>query len=214
MNITVNEKTIKSIYNENSYIDEITAFLNSVIDAEIQKDDIDTELIDDCTNILYALQFGKEPDTDSVNQLLHIYKSQINKAKRKRQIAAAIMIMLVGTGALLQTNPAIAEQTRDMFSRIVYSLGIAADETDTGSSDIVSIYAELSEDIELTVQSEDEIYPEDARIFAVDKYDYEKEIPLSECKVNKERLDDSHIIVTYSYEGCACSLTYTLEEAK
>ena len=211
MNITVNEQIVKAIYDNHSYTDEITAFLNEIIDAEIEKDEMNTELMDECTDLLYELQFGEEPDTDSVNKLLHIYKAQMNRARRKRQIAAAIMIMLVASGALLQTNPAIAEQTKDMFSQIVSVLGIAANDTDTGKSEIVSIYAELGESVNLTVKTEADIHPEDASIIAVDEHDFEKPIPLSECKVDKEQIDGTHIMVTYSYEGCACSIVYTLE---
>ncbi len=214
MNITVNEIMISHIYDETGYKNEMTSFLNAVIDAELEKDNMDTALIDDCTDILYALQFGTEPDTDSVNKLLHIYKSQMNRAKRGRRIAAAVLFLLIGTGMLLQTDPAIAQQTQNLFSRIAYTLGIAANETDAGNSKIVSIYARLAENADLTVQSEDDIHPEDAEIIAVDQNDFEKAIPLSECTVNKERIDATHIMVTYSYEGCACSIIYTLEGTK
>jgi hypothetical protein len=211
MNITVNEQIVKAIYDNHSYTDEITAFLNEIIAAEIEKDEMNTELMDECTDLLYELQFGEEPDTDSVNKLLHIYKTQMNRARRKRQIVAAIMIMLIGTGALLQTNPAIAQQTKDMFAQIASVLGIAADDTDTGKSEIVSIYAQPAEDAIFTVKSEDEINTDNISIFAVDEHDFEKPVALSECKVNKEQIDSTHIMVTYSYEGCACSIVYTLE---
>ncbi|MBE6720705.1 MAG: hypothetical protein E7571_08665 [Ruminococcaceae bacterium] len=213
MNITVNEQIIKKVFDEQDYVEELSAFLNSVIDAEIEKDDIDTELIDDCTDLLYALQFGGEPDTDSVNKLLHIYKTQINREKRKRQIAAAIMIMLIGTGALLQTNPAIAEQTRDMFSRIAYSLGITAEKSENGEN-IKSLYANFDSNPETNVKSEDEIDLTHMQIIAVGEDGKEFEVPLSDCEITKTPTEDEEqqkIIVTVAYKGTAFSITYTIE---
>ncbi|MBE6816920.1 MAG: hypothetical protein E7520_04365, partial [Ruminococcaceae bacterium] len=182
MNITVNEQIVKAIYNNHSYTDEITAFLNEIIDAEIEKDEMNTELMDECTDLLYELQFGEEPDTDSVNKLLHIYKTQMNRARRKRQIAAAIMIMLIGTGALLQTNPAIAQQTRDMFSRIAYSLGITAEQSENGEN-IQSLYANFDSNPETNVKSEDEIDLTHMQIIAVGEDGKEFEVPLSDCEI-------------------------------
>lgn len=213
MNITVNEQIIKKVFDEQDYVEELSAFLNSVIDAEIEKDDIDTELIDDCTDLLYALQFGGEPDTDSVNKLLHIYKTQINREKRKRQIAAAIMIMLIGTGALLQTNPAIAEQTRDMFSQIAYSLGIAAEKSENGEN-IKSLYANFDSNPETNVKSEDEIDLTHMQIIAVGEDGKEFEVPLSDCEITKTPTEDEGqqmMIVTIAYKGTAFSITYTIE---
>ena len=213
MNITVNEQIVKAIYDNRSYTDEITAFLNEIIDAEIEKDEINIELIDDCTDLLYELQFGGEPDTDSVNKLLHIYKTQINRAKRKRQIAAAIMIMLVASGALLQTNPAIAEQTRNMFSQIAYSLGITAEKSENGEN-IKSLYANFDSKHETNVKSENDIDLTHMQIMAVADDGKEFEVPLSDCEVTKTPTEDEgeqKIIVTVAYKGAAFSVTYTIE---
>ena len=213
MNITVNEQIVKAIYDNHSYTDEITAFLNEIIDAEIEKDEMNTELMDECTDLLYELQFGEEPDTDSVNKLLHIYKTQINRTKRKRQIAAAIMIMLVASGALLQTNPVIAEQTRDMFSRIAYSLGITAEQSENGES-IQSLYASFDSKPVTNVKSEDDIDLTQMQIIAVGEDGKEFEVPLSDCEVIKTPTEDEEhqkIIVTVAYKGAAFSITYTIE---
>jgi len=213
MNITVNEQIVKAIYNNHSYTDEITAFLNEIIDAEIEKDEMNTELMDECTDLLYELQFGEEPDTDSVNKLLHIYKTQMNRARRKRQIAAAIMIMLIGTGALLQTNPAIAQQTRDMFSRIAYSLGITAEQSENGEN-IQSLYANFDSNPETNVKSEDEIDLTHMQIIAVGEDGKEFEVPLSDCEITKTPTEDEGqqmMIVTVAYKGTAFSITYTIE---
>ena len=212
MNITVNQKSIANVLDEQRCNNDIRYYLNKIIDNEIEKENPDTELLDSCTELLFELETGTVTSFESAEAILGICQKSVAKNSRtKRQIAAAIMIMLVASGALLQTNPAIAEQTGELFSRIVHVLGIAADDTDTGKNDIVSIYAKPKEDVSFTVQDENDINPENVSIYAVDKYDCEKQIPLSDCKVNTERIDSNHITVTYSYEGCACSILYTLE---
>ena len=213
MNITVNEQIVKAIYDNRSYTDEITAFLNEIIDAEIEKDEINIELIDDCTDLLYELQFGDEPDTDSVSKLLHIYKTQINRTKRKRQIAAAIMIMLVASGALLQTNPVIAQQTKDLFNQIAYVLGISAENSENGEN-IKSLYANFDSKPATNVKSENDIDLTHMQIIAVADDGKEFEVPLSDCEVTKTPTEDEgkqKIIVTVAYKGAAFSVTYTIE---
>ena len=212
MNITVNQKSIAYILDEQRCNNDIRYYLNKIIDIEIEKEKPDTELLDSCTELLFELETGTLSSFDSAEAMLKIcQKSAMKNSRTKRQIAAAILIILVASGALLQTNPAIAEQTKDMFSHIASVLGIAADDTDTGKSEIVSIYAQPAEDAIFTVKSEDEINTDNISIIAVDEHDFEKPVALSKCKVNKEQIDSTHIMVTYSYEGCACSIVYTLE---
>ncbi|MBR0412373.1 MAG: hypothetical protein IJI47_02225 [Eubacterium sp.] len=212
MNITVNQKSIAYILDEQRCNNDIRYYLNKIIDFEIEKENPDTDLLDNCTELLFEIETGSVSSFESAEAMLKICKKSVVKNSRtKRQIAAVILIVLVASGALLQTNPAIAEQTRDMFSHIASVLGIAADDTDTGKSEIVSIYAELGENINLTVKSEDEINTDNTSIIAVDEHDFERAVPMSECKVSKEQIDSTHIMVTYSYEGCACSIVYTLE---
>ena len=213
MNITVNQRSIAYVLDERRCKREIIICLNSIIDAEIEKESPDTCLLDNCTELLFALESGENISMCDANEMLEICLKNAGKNRhRARQIAASIIIALVLSGALLQTNPAIAQQTRDFIATIIQSLGIAADSTDTGKSEIVSIYAELGENVSLTVKSEDDINPENVSITAVDKYNYEKAIPLSECAVSREYPDSNHIMITYSYEGCACSIIYSVED--
>lgn len=57
MNITVNKNAIQYLYSDKTFIGEMEAFLNSVIDDEIEKEDaMDTELIDECIDLLSRLE--------------------------------------------------------------------------------------------------------------------------------------------------------------
>lgn len=212
MNITVNEKSIAYVLNNQINKKELSDYLNSIIDKEIEKENPDTRLLDECTELLFALETGNMPDLPGADIMLGICIKSLSKGGgRAKKIAAAIIVFLFASGALLQTNPAIAQQTREWLNQIAYALGIAANTTDTGRSEIVSIYAEPKEDASFRVKSEEDINPEDVSIYAVDKYNFEKHIPVSECTLNKERIDSAHIMLTYSYEGCACSIIYELE---
>jgi len=213
MSLTVNKQIVKEIYDNRSYTNEIVAFLNEIIDAEIEKEEINIKLIDECTDLLYELQFGGEPATYSVNKLLDIYKSQINSAKRKRQIAAAIMILLVASGTLLQTNPAIAQQTKNMFSQIAYSLGITAEKSENGEN-IQTLYASFDSNPDTNVKSEKDIDLTHMQIMAVCTDGKEFEVPLSDCEVTKTKAEEEgqqKIIVTVAYKGAAFSITYRIE---
>lgn len=212
MNITVNQQSLAYVLNEQRCNNDIISYLNKLIDDEIEKENPDTEFLDSCTEALFALETGEVILLPSAQEMLKICQKSAAKTKLKAKYIAAVLIAaLAVSGALLQTNSAVAQQTRDIFSQIASALKIAASDTDTGKNEIVSIYAKLGENISLTVKSEDEINPADASIIAVDEHDFEKCVPLSECKVIKEKIDSTHIMVTFSYEGCACSIVYTLE---
>lgn len=58
MELTVNEKILTSICNDNNV--EIIEYLNSVIDEELLKDNPDCDLIDECINTIYELENSDE----------------------------------------------------------------------------------------------------------------------------------------------------------
>ena len=214
MSITVNNETLTAVLTEANGKNELTAILNEIIDEELNKDEMNTELVDECVQAIMELESGSVNSLASYQELMRYCQTNAFKKRiRLRRAALIAAAAAVITGSAFATSPALAEQAKSFVSSIMISLGIAADSTDTGKSEIVSIYAKPNEDTSFTVKSEDEINPENVKIFAVDKYDTEKEIPLSKCKIKTEHLDGSHIVITYSYEGCACSLTYTLEVA-
>ncbi|MCM1114715.1 MAG: InlB B-repeat-containing protein [Clostridium sp.] len=58
MNALVNEKVINSLLNEQNFYSELKAILHTMIDEELAKDmdNMDCDLIDECTNILIELE--------------------------------------------------------------------------------------------------------------------------------------------------------------
>ena len=213
MSITVNEKTLTALLTQSNGKSEMIALLNEIIDEEIVKDEMDTDLVNECVEAILDLENRQDEWAHSSYQALMRYcnSNLFKKAvylKRASLVASAALIALFVT---IAASPALANQAKDILSSIMVNLGIAADSTDTGKSEIVSIYAVPKDNVSFTVKSESEIKPEEIEIIAVDKYNYEKQIQLSECKVNKDRLDSERIMLTFSYEGCACSVIYKLE---
>ncbi len=214
MNITVNEKSIAYVLNEQRCKNEIKYYLNRVIDVEIEKENPDTELLDNCTELLFALETGDTSSLPSAENMLMLCQKNANKnSGRAKQIAAAIMIMLVATGALLQANPAIAQQTRDLFSQIAYVLGISADDSENGES-IKSLYAVFETEPNTTIHNENEIDLSILKVIAVDNDGNEYEVPLEKCEITKTPAADGEktkLILTVAYKGAAFSITYTIE---
>ena len=58
MNILVNEKVMRSLFNDNDFNTELKAMLNEMIDEELMKEpeDMDCDLIDECTDMLIELE--------------------------------------------------------------------------------------------------------------------------------------------------------------
>ena len=214
MSISVNKKTLDAALSQADAKRELRFFLNEIIDEEIAKDEMNTQLIDECVQALLDLESGQNvyETLASYEQLLQYCVSNAFKAKiYLKRTALVAALVAIAASVTLSLSPALAQQAKDVISSIMQNLGIAADSTNTGKSEIVSIYAVPDESETFTVQSEEEISFNNIKIFSIDKYNCEKSIPLSECAINKERLDTGKIMVTFSYEGCACSIIYTLE---
>ena len=222
MNITVTRSEINKIYDEPSFKNELTEFLNAVIDEEIEKsDNMDTELIDECIGTLDELQ-----NNQSVAPALRLIltEKQIMKYCKKntkipyinqtKSAAAACLIIILSGITILQTNPALAQQAKNFFDDIISALQIGTEQSETNlSSDISSIYAIYPDDTSFTVKKESDIDLDNIKIKAVYKDSREKEIPLKNCSVNMIKNEENNtVLVVIAYDGCALSITYTIEE--
>lgn len=218
MSFTVTAKQVNEITNEKKFREELCGFLNSIIDEEIKKgDNMNAELIDRCIDALDELQSeNTAPALKIVLTEKDILKycrkaAKMHSAKHARAAVAACLIIILSGATVLNANPALAQQTKDFFSRIIYELGITA-ENSIGADDenISSIYAVFPEDMQFTVKSESDISLDDIKIYAVYKNSAEKEVDIDDCTVKTVR-ENSNISVIIAYRGCALSLTYTLE---
>lgn len=216
MNITVTRSEMNKIYDESALKNELAEFLNAVIDEEIEKgDNMDTELIDECINALDELE-NDQPALRLVlteKQIIKYCKRHASHINQARAAVAACLIVVLSGVTILQTNPAIAQSAKDFFSNIISALGIAAEQSETDSgSDISSIYAVYPDDASFTVKKESDIDLGNVKIKAVYKDSSEKEIPLKDCTVNTiKNTENNTVLVVIAYDGCALSVTYTIE---
>ena len=215
MSITVNEKTLFSVLTEPQDKNEMISLLNEIIDEELEKEEMNTALVDECVQAIIDLEDSCDVKAlCTYHELVRYCHSEAFKKRiRLRRAVVIAAAAAIAASAAVSASPALAEQARNFLGSIMTSLGIASDETDTKNDDIVSIYAQPKENTSFTVKSEEEINAKNVKLYSIDKNNNEKPISISECKITKEYPDSSHIMVIYSYEGCACSIIYTLEVA-
>lgn len=219
MNITVNEKTICSVFNDSQSKKEIVDFLNEIIDNEIEKENPDCDLIDECINALDKFQSG-----DSTQPLLHLLltKKQVLKYCKSRSknnnalkaVIAAGLVLIMSGATVFTASPALAQNVKSFFETVISTMLDLSDDTENETPDnIGSIYASYSGAEK--VKSPDDIKIDKIKVFAVSHDNSEQEIPVSKCKVKKvvNRTESkSFVIVAVSYNGCACSIAIELEE--
>ena len=213
MNIIFSQNVINSLLDEKCLNEEIISFLNEIIDEEIEKESPDVELVEECTNVIYQLQYNEEPFLENVNKLLKIISFKGNDSRRKRRLAAAVLVFILAAGALLQTNPAIAEQTRRMFSQMAYSLGITAEKSERDEN-VKSLYGVFSSKPKYVIKNENEINLNNITVYAVLESGDEIKVPISKCDISKTKSQDDgteKVILTVAYKGAAFSLVYTIE---
>lgn len=220
MNITVNEAVVKEIYsNKLSY--ELEDYLNAAIDEELEKDDMDTDFIDSCIDAIDELRNG---DVGTAVKILLTEKTVVQYCKKqtgrkntavKRAVAACIIVAMCSSAIMLNTNTALANQVKEIFSQIISALNITAQESETQSTtQISSIYGAFPKNYSFNVKSMEDIDLDSIRICAVYQDGSSRTVPLSECTVNQTagfNGDSNKILVVIAYEGCAFSVVYTVE---
>ncbi|MCM1286160.1 MAG: hypothetical protein NC213_07370 [Acetobacter sp.] len=220
MNITVNKDTISYLYTDMNFISEAEILLNSVIDEELAKSDdlMDTDLIDECIDALNELSSENSfpairlLTTKKLIKFCHKNTSANNSFFRRT--AAAAIVIVFSTAMLFYTQPQLAAQAKELLNSIAYALGIAADNTIEENSKVKALYAQLADDIRLTVESEEDIDFDKINVIAVYDDNFQKDIPMEKCQTNITRGvdgDDSKLLLVVSYDGCAFSIVFTIE---
>lgn len=141
MNITVNKNTIRYLYSDKTFTREIERFLNSVIDEEIEKEDnMDTELIDECIEILSRLD--EEDDNAIIIPFISSEKiislCQKKKFKMFSRGVRAVLIACIILFSLFTANTVIAkvfdydilQETMNTISDKLQDIGIISSEND------------------------------------------------------------------------------------
>lgn len=219
MNITVNKSTVRTLLNDEVSNREIIDFLNEIIDTEIEKDEPDCDLIDDCINAIDEIQLNSnlQPTLRLVltkKQVLNYCRHHSKNNNAVKAVVAACMVIIISGVTVLNTSPALAEEVKSFFATVISALQTASEETENGNKAISSIYATMPDDTPLKVSSIDEVDISKIKVTAVYDDASEHDVEIKNCSVTKttEHTDKgSFVLVTISYDGCACTIAFELE---
>ncbi|MFR5875401.1 MAG: hypothetical protein ACLUFN_02815 [Eubacterium sp.] len=220
MDFTINEKTLCNLLNDELYSNEIVSFLNSVIDEELEKDDMDCDFIDECINAIDEITeyYNSAPAIRLMlteKRVMSYCKKHSRNNGAVRAVIAACLVMVIGGTALFHTSPAVAKSSKEFFEVVISSLQQMADITDSNDSTISSIYASFPENTVFKAKDIDSIDLSEIKITAIYNDNSTKEIPISDCKITKSIEKDENnksvALVVIAYNGCACSVVYQIE---
>ena len=121
MNVKVNESIFNIVLNDEIFKSELIEFLNEVVDAELEKgDEMDADLIEDCTEIIFDLENGYEVmefEREKAEKIIRLFNNKTEKKKinyKKVLIAAIAAIM-----AMTATTTVFADEINDFLHQIV-----------------------------------------------------------------------------------------------
>lgn len=220
MNVVINQSVIKEIFSDRLK-DEIIAYLNQMIDEELEKENMDTDLIDECIDTIDKIQNDDILPALRIalteKELLKYCKKHTEKnSTAKRTIAACLIVAVCSSVMLVNSDTAFAVSARELFSEIISALNLTADESPTTpAKEISSIYLVFPKEYSFRVKSKKDIDLSGVTVIAVYKDKSESVVPLSKCTVNiKENFnnDQNSVLAVIGYEGCAVSVMYETEE--
>ena len=225
MSIKINDNIISQVMNDDDFKEELREYLNEVIDDEIAKgDEMDDELVHDCVEALMALSEGTADEAvdklrSSKNIIRFVHRKNFAAKRTRRQIAAAIAVLLIAHTTAYNTVNAYANAVDEFFSSIVEMLRDIDKEDDTNPDiehNYASMWYEPPESGEITsVKNENDIDLSGYSFFVSDYEGNEKKVPLSDCKIIKEKAeaDGKPVInVVVKYENVECPLQFILED--
>lgn len=218
MNITVNQKSITAVFNDNKVNNELLITFNTIIDEELKKENPYFDIIDECANAINEI-YNEQSIVPAVRLILT--KKQVMKYCRHRAhsnntmktIVAACMVLIIAGATAYNTSPAFAQNVKSFFATVISTLQNASADTQNDSSKVLSIYASLPDTAKKVVRSVDDVDVSQIKIIAVTS-NAEYSVSPSKCKITKtiEHTDKgSFVVVAVSYEGCACTIAFEME---
>lgn len=218
MNITVNQKSITAVFNDNKVNNELLITFNAIIDEELKKENPDFDIIDECAEAINEI-YNEQNIVPAIRLMLT--KKQVMKYCRHKAhgnntmktIVAACMVLIIGGATAYNTSPALAQSVKSFFATVISTLQNASEDTQNDNSKVLSIYASLPDTAKRTVRGVDDVDISQIKITAVTN-DAEYSVSPSKCKITKtvEHTDKgSFVVVAISYEGCACTIAFELE---
>ena len=218
MNITVNQKSITAVFNDNKVNNELLITFNAIIDDELEKENPDFDIIDECAEAINEI-YNEQNIVPAIRlmltkkQVMKYCKHKAHGNNTMKTIVAACMVLIIGGATAYNTSPAFAQNVKSFFATVISTLQNASEDTQNDNSNVLSIYASLPDTAKRTVRGVDDVDISQIKISAVTN-DAEYSVSPSKCKITKtiEHTDKgSFVVVAISYEGCACTIAFELE---
>lgn len=116
MSVTVNKNTLSILVKDSKSNEDIICFLNSVIDEELEKENPDCDLIDECVNALAAVEENDDAapvvhiavSPSSIKKIVDPHRTSWNNLNRA--VRVAIIAAVIATGAI-SVNAAVDSAT-------------------------------------------------------------------------------------------------------
>ena len=218
MNITVNKKSINAVLNDRNISNEIINTFNEIIDSELEKENPDFDVIDECANAINEIYSSENiiPAIRLINTKKQVMKYCRHKAHNNnavKAVVAASLVLIISSATVLNASPALAENVKSFFETVISTLQNISDDTDNQNSEVISIYATFPKGTKEKVSSIDDVDVNKIKITAVTD-NGEFDVSPDKCKIIKkiEHTDKGNVVlVAISYEGCACSVAFELE---
>ena len=235
MSIKLDKDTLQRVLSDKEYEQELIGLLNSAIDSELLKsdDEIDLEYIDECVDILNAIQDGElesvieklseEEKTEETKSNVIKFEQEKKPTTRKvvrlrRIIAVAAIIMIAGT-ITLQAFPAIADNINEFLEKLKNNVLQAVKESDNGVNEGYSIMLYVPDDDSFTdINNKDEINDKLRQIVVVLLDEDEKpirEVDIKDCVIKQtegERDGMQYVSVTIAYGKKSTTIRFDIKE--
>ncbi|MBR2277938.1 MAG: hypothetical protein IJ872_01865 [Eubacterium sp.] len=217
MNVKVNESILNIVLNDEIFKSELIEFLNEVVDAELEKgDEMDTDLIEDCTEIIFDLENGYEVmefEREKAEKIIRLFNNKTEKKKinyKKVLIAAIAAIM-----AMTATTTVFADEINYFLHQIVDIINEVSEGEDFDDKYISLIFVP-PDGAPTTVKSKKDINLEGYYCVVFCENGDEKTVPISDCQtiIKKTTGDDGkkkYTVAAY-YKGAKGAISFDIEE--
>lgn len=137
MEFTVNERTINAIISDGKTNEDIVMFLNQVIDEELEKDEPNCDLIDDCINAIADISENDEMPVLRLVVTCNSIKEIVNpKRKAWKQLNVALRVAIIAAiiaSSTFTVNAAVKLVTNvDIIGEIAHSISSLINRNDEG----------------------------------------------------------------------------------
>lgn len=195
--LVINKNILKEIYDDASFKEDMADLINSLIDVELEKDEPDFDLIDECADALIEIESGNCSDVIPLIAK-HNFKDKDKKRKVLSIFCACAVIFSLSLGAVAvshklekkkeeQTTTTTAQTTETTSVTTTVKTTEKATSTKAVAAGAVSLDLSFTDEFRSEYDSADE-FSLDGIIVTVKYSDGKnREININDCKIIKSK---------------------------